>query len=469
MKNNVIVGSSIAALVSTLEIGKKGNQITLITHRGDFGNHFSGINVNNNHYDIGMSVIEFISTNSQIEPDIVSYNQNIRNDVGRFFNLLDKYVREIHPVEKIIHPKSFFRGNLFDDFLLSNSFDIFKSFSINEKHQIQDELNNRSKNNIYHASNKISLQHIHTSLNYKTTSLYNHGDFIHNNILEPYLNKVTGLKSEEIVSSFHRRFWTPLYYPETIIKALYGQIVSFGNTEFHYPFQAGFNCFSTSLLKKIKTTSTIKIVDDQVIDIDYNNKSIKLKSKENLEFNKIGWTASLSECQRLLKIDSIKDEYIVRTGLTFDFLILDNYKILKDFSIVFVIDKNLPCYRITNQSKCSNFNSKNSKIVVEYNNNFLFNSNIISNEDIHLASITSLIKMGLIASNDAIKASEVLRFPNILSIPSRHSEEITNKNISLINDNFPDISLFGESSGIASRSFGDNFIQGLKYAALYIN
>ena len=43
-------------------------------------------------------------------------------------------------------------------------------------------------------------------------------------------------------------------------------------------------------------------------------------------------------------------------------------------------------------------------------------------------------------------------------------EENTNKNISMIKDSFPEIYLFGESSGIATRSFADNFIQGIQYA-----
>ena len=55
-------------------------------------------------------------------------------------------------------------------------------------------------------------------------------------------------------------------------------------------------------------------------------------------------------------------------------------------------------------------------------------------------------------------------FPNLLPIPSDTYDQITNMNILSIKDFLPEINLFGESSGISTRSFADNFIQGLKHA-----
>ena len=88
MKNHLIIGNCIAALVASLELAKKGNEVILISNGDKWGGHFSGIEIDNIHYDLGMAVVELTSTNAECEPDIKSYNTLVRNDVGRFFNFL---------------------------------------------------------------------------------------------------------------------------------------------------------------------------------------------------------------------------------------------------------------------------------------------------------------------------------------------------------------------------------------------
>ncbi len=464
MNNHLIIGNCIAALVASLELAKKGNEVILITNGEKLGGHFSGIEISNLHYDLGMAVVELTSTNAECEPDIKSYNTLVRNDVGRFFNLLEKYINEIQPLININSPKTYFRGKLYEDFLLCNSFDIFKSFTNEERELIQFELKDLDKHDSCHASKKIINQDFHTEVSYEKTSLFNHGKFIHTNIIEPYIKKISGFKSRDISSIFHRRFWAPLYYPETIIKAAKGEIHKFGDTIIHYPHNAQFKSFSESLIKKIKAFKSVEIINKKVSSIHYKEKSLTLESGKVLEFKKIGWASSLKKCHNSLKINPTKDKKIFRSGLTFDFILLDNEYLLKTFSVIFIIDQNIPCYRITNQSLCSQSKNSISKLVVEYNDIYLSKFNILSKEEVHNTSIDSLIEIGIIKEKKAIKRSEVINFPDLLPIPSKTYEENANKNISIIKNSFPGIYLFGESSGIATRSFADNIIQGIQYA-----
>ena len=469
MNPHLIIGNCFAALVACLELAKKGEEVKLISNGGKWGGHFSGIDIENIHYDMGMAVVELTSSNTQYKPDIKSYNPYIRNDVGRFFDLLKKYINEIHPLINIYKPQTYFRERLYEDFFLCNSFDIFKALTAEERSIIKHELEDIDKDNSYHASNKVSNQSIHTEISYETSSLYNHGSFIHSKIIEPYIQKISGFKSKDLSSIFHRRFWSPLYYPETLNKAAAGKIEEFGNTLINYPKNSNFNSFSENLIKKIKTFKSIEIIDQKVKEIDYTRKSILLANGDILEYRKMGWASSLKKLQKTLKIDPIENKNMLRSGLTFDFLLLDKKYLLKEFSVIFIIDENIPCYRVTNQSLCSQSNEKTSKVVVEYNNKYINKSNIYSNEDIHKTSIMSLKEMGIIRSKKAIIKSQVINFPDLLPIPSMAYEENTNQNISMINKSFPEIDLFGESSGIGTRSFADNFIQGIKYAEINTN
>ena len=76
--------------------------------------HFSGIALNH-HFDSGMSVVELTSFASVDASDVRTYDEFIRNDVGRFFSHVGKYVADLCPLKLIAGPKTFFRGSMYSD------------------------------------------------------------------------------------------------------------------------------------------------------------------------------------------------------------------------------------------------------------------------------------------------------------------------------------------------------------------
>ena len=112
-----------------------------------------------------------------------------------------------------------FKGNLYDDIIMSNSFDTFNKLPIrnNIKKELSEIIKNDNKD--FHPKDK-GYKAIYKSISYKEASLNNHGNTLHNEIFEPFFQKMTNRSSDELLALYSRVAWLPLYYPETIYDIL---------------------------------------------------------------------------------------------------------------------------------------------------------------------------------------------------------------------------------------------------------
>jgi protoporphyrinogen oxidase len=460
----VIVGNTLASLIAAYELARQGKEVTLIKHKGGWGGHFSGLQINGEHFDAGMTIVELTSTNLQAEPDLASYDSLIRNDVGRFFGLVKKFVSEHFELREIEQPQSYFRGGWSDDFLLCNSFALFDRFSAEEKALIVKQLESRDSSDWQHASQKIILQAAHTAASYQQTSIFNHGELVHQALIDPFVKKLTGSGSENIASIFHRRLWAPLYYPETIAQAAKGELDHFGGTIIHYPSRSSFNGFARGFIEQLNAMKTVTLIEAEVEQLDTANNMIVVEGVEPVKYKSLAWGGALPECQRLLGLQPIKDTQTARANLGFEFLQLDSKKILKPFSIAFVFDENIPFYRVSNQSYCASIDDQRSKLIVEYNTDYLHAQGFDGAEALSKATVSGLIEMGIINDASAIISSDVKIIPRLLPLPTMQYYECARQNIEMVQSHCPDIALMGDSTSIASRSFADHIVQGLQYA-----
>lgn len=462
--DKVIVGSGLAALVAATESAKLGQETVLVKHSGRWGGHFAGIDIEGKHFDAGMNIIELTSAKSNPLADLASYNTSVRNDIGRFFPKVQEFLQNLQPIREIQMPQCIFRGSIFPDFLLCNYFKLFEKLTEDEKNEIVQELHGRSKSNWIHASNKINHQEYHTAASYEQTSLYNHGHVVHKNIIEPFVRKISGRSSQRISSLFHRRYWAPLFYPETIVEAAKGNISSIANTVIHYPKHANFDIFAQRLLESAKRLQCLTILDEEVERIETDNNLIAVSSN-TIRYKKLGWAGKLADFQNLIHQNSIEDKLSERTSLAFQFITMRAENLKKDFSVLFNLDDDHHFYRITNQSNCAQMQSKFAHIVIEYNLEHLQSVGLKEHQDILSSGIDSLSKLSIIGNQDC-EINQLKLLKNLLPIPSMPYENVTSLNQSLAQSASKNICLFGESSGIATRSFADSILQGIKFSTI---
>ena len=459
----VIVGTSLACLVTAHEIAKKGEQVTLVSNGGRWGGHFAGVDTCGQHYDAGMAIVELTSRLEEEKPDLADYTIFKRNDVGRYVHMMERYLDDVTPLRIIDTPQSYYRSTWNDDFLLCNKFQVFSRWSDSEKQMVVNDLASRTRSDWRHASNKIAKQNMHEIASYHEVSHYNHGAHIHQQFIEPFVNKLTALDSKEVSSIYHRRLWSPMYYPETLADAVQGKVESYSNTVIHYPQGGSFATFPEILIKGIESFENANVVHEKVRSVDSAEKKISLNNGETIEYEHIAWGGKLFEAFAAFGTDMIQDYSTQRANLTFAFAVVDTAKIKKDFSILFVLDPNVHAYRITNPTNCAGEDTDKTRIMIEYNSDLLSRRGVVPQQVKNL-SIQTLIQLGIIDNPEAVLDIDVKAIPKLLPIADLHYNELTNTNIRLLQEKNPGLSLIGDSSGMSTRSFADNIVQGLKYA-----
>ena len=461
--SNIVVGNSLASLVATYKICQKGIPVTLIRNGGRWGGHFAGIEACGEHFDLGMSIIELGYKFPKEQKKLLKYDTKNRNDVGNYFKLIKQFLESFIEIRKISKPQCFFRGHYFDDFLLCNSLEVLQSLNQDEKKRVILELESIEKKPEIHASNKLIYQDIHSTISYTESSQYNHGNFLHNLLLKPFVKKLTNSNTDNFCSLYHRRLWLPLYYPETLAAYLRdGEFLDL-QTDIYYPNQGSMATVGDTLFSKIKKNTNCTIIEKKVSRL--TKKSVFLECGKELEYKNIAWGSSLINLFKATSIQPVVDKSLLRADLSFIFVVLNRARLLKEFSILFNLDDISHCYRITNITNCKgNNNSEKVNLILEYNTAVLHS--LVGKRSREKVVYDTLKNFGIIDDNKAVLELEIMDFEQILPFPTNEQDIVINKNLSIINKAYPKVYTMGTASRASTRSFADNIIQGMQYAEL---
>ena len=118
---------------------------------------------------------------------------------------------------------------------------------------------------------------------------------------------------------------------------------------------------------------------------------------------------------------------------------------------------------MTNPTNCAGEDSATTRIMIEFNTDVLARRGVTP-QQVRQQSITTLIQLGVIEDHTAVRQSAVKAMPKFLPIANLHYNELTKINVSQLQEYHHGLALIGDSSGMSTRSFADNIVQGLKYA-----
>ena len=459
-KDWFIFGSCISSLVLAERLGSMNLNVVLANPAESWGGVFQGIQANKERFDCGMTNFEF-DLFADHSSNINEYDPSLKNNLGRYVDFVKKYLSEFTDFHRLSQPRMFFNGDLCDDLLLTNKFDVLSRLSLAQQQAIKKELEFITSNdNKVHPSLKTNQDSIHSKISFYEASCKNHGTTFHELFVEPFFQKVLRISTKNIPSIFHRAGWTPLFYPETLLSQFSNTPQKLKPTYFYYPNSTYFGSFIESIENKLTSCSNVKIIKSfQMKDLDLScGKVASLEGK--IKFDKIAWGSDIAALADHLKIDMHEETDLKKKRANTTMCFLKLHRENRDFmhEIITDLDSDFPFYRVTNQTLCSNINNSYDQVIMEsstegwqefdLDNQSIF-SKVIKKYDISFKSILSY---------------DVKSFSG-MSIPSSLAMERFNKTKIKIEEQFPQVFLIGKSSGYDSNTLNDQIIQSLKIAA----
>ncbi len=463
----VIYGNNTAALVAALEISKK-NKVTLINPGKNWGAHFSGIDTPEGSYDIGMNYFEF-STFLEQNENLLEYNPDKRNDAAKYFHRVEQYIKELVPLKRVPEPSMLSENKFCKDFIMANHFDCLKNLSASKQQDVISELKSivASEKNNLHASEKRKNESLFLTNSYKTVSELNHGKIIHEIFIEPIVNKLLNVASNDIPALFHRIAWCPLFYPETLLESFEKQS-QLTDTTFYYPATSSFSSFIDSLVKKVKQNENIQIAHSKITALHKENSLIlTLDDGAQVIAGNFIWAADIFSLHELISPDHKKPE-LKKASITLALLSTETTNIHTQFSTLYICDKEQLPYRITNQQYSAGDNmAKKQQLVIELNLDYIESKGIKTDDQLKQYLSKYLVESKLLKQLPKQESIKIFHLKQAITIPTLQNFNEFQKFHNLTQNKFPEINLIGPSSGFVSTSLNDQIVQGLKLGVIY--
>lgn len=449
MLKKAIIGNSFGSLVlADLLVSNKIRFDLIIDEKSGLGGHFRGIEVFDTIFDIGMVYFEHGFKHHKS-----SYSYAWQEDTNSF----NQWISDNVKLSKIPTPKVMQSNQLFKDYFISNSMEAIISSS---------RFNNLGTVKIskkYHSSKKNHNSFF--GLSYEEASKLNHGKDIHKYFMEPLVKKITNLSSKDLLATFHRLFWAPLYYPETINHALKDQHIDLEEYSFFYPDSGNSSEFIRRLNDNVFNSEYPNIISDKIDKIKINPDEINISfGSSNKKYSHAAIGTSENEAVSILNYN-LGDLAPSTTSVLICFALVPSKYLLEDLSSLFINSEDFCSYRFVNQDIHCFHEKQFHRVTLEANADFAISRGINSSyEELMIDELKKLIKLLSqkdISNNDffeakVINAKGALKLPTIETVT--YYDSLLEK-LFLLPDN---ITPLGSLNGINKSSMNDQIVQASK-------
>lgn len=460
-ETTVIVGNALAGMVSALDLARQGKQVTLVNPGGPLGGYFSGLDIEGEMFDAGLVKFELDGYLSQVS-QLSSYDPMVRNDVGRFLNIVHDWALQYAPLHQFDMPKMWLQNKVYDDVVLSNCYHTFSQLpfaqeSIKELQTLPSPA--------LHAREKANGPSYH-ALDYLTASLANHGQSMHAHIVAPYLMKAQGVTADKMLARYHRVAWLPLFYPETLLASFQGKPVPLNPTVFHYPKQGAVGGICKQVKQQVLSHPNITYVQQPVQSVKKTATGWRLQLAESsVEGAHLAWTGAPAALLKALgRQPTVVQE--IKSPIAVLFLRIKKADVRNVYTILHVLDMDKCAYRITNQTACADNHTDDMNIVVEFNQDYFkqLYGEAASDAQIVTKLLAELASMEMIVAESSPLIAVIKRIPGGFLVPDAAARDAWEQDRQAVADLHPEIALLAMSSGFFATSLNDQVIQGLHYA-----
>lgn len=451
----LIFGSGLSALVLAERLGNVGIEVVLINPSRSWGGIFGGIDINGEIYDAGMTNFEF-DLFSESADDLDHYSPDRKADVGRYVHFVQSYLSRFVQTAPLPTPRMCFCGELVDDLIISNRFDVVRTLPTEVKQKICAELEEiLAHPNPLHPRTKSEPGSPLVSTPFERVSRANHGNTFHELFIEPIFGKILGISTREIEGVFHRNGWAPLFYPESLLSQFTATPQSLKPTIFRYPADSHFGAFIARIASAVQALPSVTVIEGaKEVEVDAAESTLCV-GERSFSYNRLAWGADPGQ---LLGADGALQAPGRRASLDLFFLRVKAEGLAHRFAVLIDPETASPFYRITDQSVCAGEQGPEHKIILECNSSNWDEQSPQRNQ----RWAAALRRYGIDPA--AVLSCERRSFKGALCIPSHAQMEQFNQRRERIVQTFSRVTLIGAASGYVSVTLNDHIIQALKIA-----
>ena len=457
----IVVGNSIAAMVSAISLGEAGWRVTLVSPSKRLGGHFAGLVLGGHTFDAGMVFLEFTSYNAQPGADIASYDPSRRNDVGRFFPLVESTLRRYAEWRVVEAPLMRVQGRILPDLLIANHTASLLDLAPGTREAIAGELRALTSEgrSPLHASRKATEPGF-IDVDLHRASVANHGQTFHDLLIEPLCLKITARPTADFLARFHRLVWIPIFYPETLVAELSGTPQELPHTVFSYPKAGTVAALVQQMEQQLRASHGVTVVEGAVTSLRHDNGCgpFVIETAAGLEAtgDRLVWAADQERLLSLLGEDST--QRMDRGSVVLVSALVHTDQVVRSFSTLVIPEDERWPFRVTNQSVAAGEVAPKSRLSCEWNAAFVPGTP----EEISLRTTEALIALGVVSRPEAVAELRVDVLKDALLLPTASNGACWAGRRTSLDAIFPTVPRLGPAAPFGATSFNDQIVQGMK-------
>lgn len=379
------------------------------------------------------------------ETDLSRYDAGILGHAGKFSGAVEQYLGEYFEWREVRQIQVALDTEIIDDYYIANHLNGLPGlFDEAEKAEIQKELKAGAASEEFHPRVKATSE-AYDTVSYAQASMINHGKTLHNMLMEPLVRRVTNLPSEALLARYHRMFWAPLYYPETLLANFTGE-ASLSPARFHHPIGVPISRLSKMLYAELADGC---VLVNELISLKRQGENWLVN--DELKSNQVGCSLPQSMLAKLLGLDSAP---LNRSSYLLVFLKVEGEI---DCEVLFNASNVSSLFRLVNQSRLRGEKESTNCLCVEYNldlaesvdQKFVDNQRYL--EDIRVFIEHFELGEFRVVDSSVIELRERIVFPEIdnIRLATENSRKLEGQRLWLM----------GPSIGMIGSSLNDQVIQ----------
>lgn len=451
MSSPLLIGSSFAMLAAAVEIAGNGQEVLMLTDGKPLGGHFAGLQIEGQDFDIGMVLLEECPATDP-GADLRSYDPAARNNWTRFGDLASDWIRDKVDLIRAKTPECLVEGRRIPDYLISNRLDGLNACPFPPL---------LAKSDPRHAAHKY--QHgAFDYLTYAEAATWNHGDHWHQRFIEPFVWKVLGVPSTDFLARFHRAAWAPLYYPETLKAASFGDHVGLPE----YQFWTTPNGFVGQLVKNLRDALTqmskVTVITQPLSSLSHQKGAWTCATIDGEVYrsHRLALGLSPERAGALLGVNAATP--MPAASVTLLFASVQEDFMSKPHGCTMIVDDAYAAYRLTDQDALAGLSPPWHRIVLEASPQGI--AKLHPGKTVETALRDELANLlGVDPKNrPAIRVLRCFTAYNALPIPTPEQVSNANNAAAAFAQAAPGAVLTGSLLGYGVASLNDQLIQGLK-------
>jgi hypothetical protein len=219
-----VYGSGLDSLITCYELLSEGHHVQHFSRGERIAGHFAGKSDGHGIFDLGMVLLEKDVRNTSQRPLSEFSNEfgvSAREYLAESYDFVEETLGALRPRKVKTRLKN---SDEIGDYFIADNLEYFQTLSAEERTSLQVRLtrilNNQESNFIHPRMKNEKTNAVNDELLTQLAVLY--GPELADRLFGSFINSLIGSKISNFPVRFHRKFWIPLYYPETIDAAITG-------------------------------------------------------------------------------------------------------------------------------------------------------------------------------------------------------------------------------------------------------